>query len=251
MTVAASPSPSQARIFRWLVLAVVPLLALAAWGYRAYTSPPLNVILVTLDTTRADRLGAYGYTKGQTDAFDAFARQGVVFEHAYAPAPITLPSHATMLTGLYPPEHGLRVNGVGRLGKQIPFLAEILKKQGYDTAAFVAAMVLDSQFGLDRGFDTYDDDLSKGQATGHGGERRRDGQDVVNAALAWLAQPRQRPFHCWIHLYDAHAPYDPRPKIFGDQFSAAPYDAGVAWELRQFERITNFLKQQQLDKNTL
>lgn len=235
---------------RWgLVLFGVGML-LAAAAIRRYLSVPrLNVILVTFDTTRADRLGAYGYKHGLTDAFDEFARQGVLFERAYAPAPITLPSHATMLTGLYPPEHGLRANGAGRLPPDIPFLPEILKQHGYDTGAFVAAPVLDSKYGLDRGFDAYDDDIRR--SPGRFGEPRRDGKEVAESALQWLRQRTNRPFFCWLHLYDAHAPYDPRVNAYQQRFEYNPYDAGVAWEVKQFERVTAFLKERGLDSNTL
>jgi arylsulfatase A-like enzyme/Tfp pilus assembly protein PilF len=156
-----------------------------------------------------------------------------------------------MLTGLYPPEHGLRVNGMGRLERQIPLLPEILKKHGYETGAFVAAAVLDSQYGLDRGFDTYDDSLPRKKFTNHFGEPRRDGQDVVESAIAWLKQRTTRPFFCWIHLYDAHGPYDSRPEIFGEKFVEQPYDAGIAREVQQFERVTRFLKETKLDLKTL
>jgi arylsulfatase A-like enzyme/tetratricopeptide (TPR) repeat protein len=235
----------------WLAIFGLTALMAAGAAYRYWSVPRLNVILVTFDTTRADRLGIYGYRHGLTRAFDDFARRGVVFERAYAPAPVTLPSHATMLTGLSPPEHGLRVNGIGRLPGQIPLLPEILKKNGYDTGAFIAAVVLDSQFGLDRGFDIYDDDLSKTKATGHAGDRRREGQDVMDSALSWLERRTNRPFFCWIHLFDAHAPYDSRPDTFGQTFAESPYDAGVAREIQQLARLTAFLKNRQLDADTL
>ena len=213
--------------------------------------PPLNVIVVTFDTTRADHLGAYGYQQGLTSSFDEFARRGVVFERGFAPAPITLPSHTTMFTGLYPPEHGLRLNGEGKLPERIPVLAEILKKQGYDTAAFIAAFVLDRQFGLARGFDTYDDDLSKAKPGTDYQERRRDGHEIVNSALAWLGKRTKRPFFCWIHLFDAHGPYEMRSAEFGQQFESHPYDAGIAVELRAFDRLVSYLREQKLDENTL
>ncbi|MFO0918604.1 MAG: sulfatase-like hydrolase/transferase [Planctomycetaceae bacterium] len=232
---------------------IAGVLSTAGWYLIKFRAgPPLNVILVTFDTTRADRLGAYGYQAGLTGAFDEFSKRGVLFERAFAPTPITLPSHATMLTGLYPPEHGLRVNGMGRLAKEIPSLPEILKAQGYDTGAFIAAPVLGRQFGLDRGFDTYDDRPPRASdgAQSHG-EPRRDGAEVIDLALAWLRERTDRPFFCWVHLYDAHAPYDARPKIFQQRFEQAPYDAGVAWQIQQFERLTNDLKDRQLDSNTL
>jgi arylsulfatase A-like enzyme/Flp pilus assembly protein TadD len=238
------------RVVSVLLLAFSALGVLAmVWWYRGPTRP--NIILVTFDTTRADHLGAYGYTQGLTTPFDDFARQGVIFERAYTPSPVTLPSHATMLTGLYPPEHGLRVNGTGSLSKDLPFLPEMLKQNGYETGAFIAASVLDSQFGLDRGFDTYDDQMPARKISRNVSEPRRDGQDVVTSAIAWLRKRTTRPFFCWVHLYDAHGPYDHRPDVFGKQFVDQPYDAGIAWEVRQFARLNEFLKQSKLGTTTV
>ncbi len=245
---AASPSARRRKIGLMVVALTAATIAGAYW----YFLPPrLNVILVTLDTTRADHLGIYGYQHGLTAAFDDFAKRGVVFDRAFSPAPLTLPSHTTMLTGRYPPEHGLRVNGVGRLPNEIPLLPDILKKQGYDTGAFISATVLDSQFGLERGFDTYDDDLAHHIATAHFGEHRRDGREVVDVALSWLKQRTSRPFFCWIHLYDAHAPYIPRKDQFGPTFEQRPYDSGIAEESRQFARVIDYLKDRRLDEKTL
>ena len=237
----------------WIVACAI-LALIGAGALRWYwQSPRPNIILVTFDTTRADHLGAYGYQQGLTTAFDELAGQGVVFERAYAAVPITLPSHTTMLTGLYPPEHDLRVNGSGQLSAEIPYLPEILKEHGYDTAAFIAASpVLGSQFGLNRGFDTYDDAAAKpsGRTRPYGGERR-DGEEVVDLALTWLKQRTSRPFFCWIHLYDAHGPYDSYADVYQQKFEEHPYDAGVAWEVRQFGRVKAFLKDRHLDSNTL
>lgn len=235
---------------RWLVgIGIVALAAAAVFGFWYLSPPRLNVILITLDTTRADRLGIYGYQNGQTDGFEVFAKEGVIFERAYAPAPITLPSHATLLTGLYPPEHGLRVNGSGQLNKDLPVLTDILKGHGYETGAFIAAIVLDSKYGLDRGFETYDDEIQR--SARHAGEPRRDGKQVVDSALKWMQQRMAKPFFCWVHLYDAHAPYDPRPEQFGQDFAKNPYDAGIAYEAMQFHRIIEFLRSQKLDAKTL
>ena len=132
----------------------------ASFIWHKSTERPLNVLLITLDTTRADRLGCYGYSPASTPVLDRLAKKGVLFERAYAPVPLTLPSHASMLTGLYPPEHGLRNNGKAALSPGLPTLATELQASGYETGAFVAAFVLDHKFGLQRGFDTYDDDLS-------------------------------------------------------------------------------------------
>jgi arylsulfatase A-like enzyme/Tfp pilus assembly protein PilF len=235
-----------------LAAAACALAVFAGWLVWSRSKRPLNVVLVTFDTTRADRLGAYGYPRGLTESFDRLAGQNVVFDRAYAPAPLTLPSHATMLTGLYPPEHGLRVNGSGSLGDDVPLLPALLKRRGYDTGAFVAAFVLHSKFGLSRGFDVYDDDLSDAEPAGeHSFDRRRAGLRVVDAALKWLEQRTARPFFCWIHLYDAHAPYDARKEQFGDRFEREPYDAGIAVEVQQMARVLQFLKDRQLQERTV
>lgn len=234
---------------KWLAAFGLLVLAVLGGVYWKWRAPRPNIILVTFDTTRADRLGVYGYKQGLTEAFDDFAKRGVLFERAYAPGPITLPSHATMLTGLYPPEHGLRVNGSGKLTEDIPFLPEILKQHGYETGAFIAAPVLDSQYGLDRGFDEYDDDFSSSSRS-HG-EPRRDGEIIVDSALKWLKQRTGKPYFCWIHLYDAHGPYDARIGVYQQRFENSPYDAGVAWEVQQFGRITDFLEERKLQSNTV
>ena len=245
--------PYPAVSFRWLATALIAvgcfagLLGVARWSLR---EDSLNVILITLDTTRADRLKTYGDDAELTDGFDRYAQSGVVFEQAYTTAPITLPAHASMLTGLYPPEHALRLNGLGCLSDKIAVLPEILKSRGYDTAAFVSVPVLDAAFGLNRGFDQYDDYATNSKIK-RLTRQRRPGSDVVDSALRWLGQRKSKPFFSWIHLFDAHAPYDTREDLFGTLFESNPYDAGIATELREVERITTFLKQQHLDQNTL
>ncbi|MEZ6031676.1 MAG: sulfatase-like hydrolase/transferase [Planctomycetaceae bacterium] len=242
--------PRSSRIFIGVIFAIVAVTAITVFWPRP---PRPSIILVTFDTTRADRLGCYGYPHGLTSAFDEFAKGGVLFERAFAPCPITLPSHATMLTGLYPPEHDLRVNGSGHLSSEIPFLPAILKEHGYDTGAFIAAApVLGAQFGLSRGFDTYDDAPARlsTRVRPYGGERR-DGEEVVTLALDWLQQRTDKPYFCWIHLYDAHGPYDAFADIYQQKFEKEPYDAGVAWEIRQLARVTALLKERGLDSNTL
>src|SRR5215208_1395137 len=168
-----------------------------------------NIVLVTLDTTRADRMGFLGSTRGLTPALDAFARTATVFTRAYAQAPITTVSHATILTGLFPPSHGVGEFGAP-LPASVPYLPDLLKRQGYTTAAFVGSLVLDPRGGtapgFDRGFDTYDAGFRlrrPGDDRYHSIERRAD--DVVARALDWIARvPAGRPYFAWIHLYDAH-----------------------------------------------
>lgn len=206
---------------------------------------------MTLDTTRADHIGCYGYPLALTPGLDSLASNGVTFERAYTPVPLTLPSHTSMLTGLYPPEHGLHINGMGRLDSSIPVLAEVLKEHKYDTGAFLSAFVLNSKFGLNRGFQTYDDDLSATEQADNFVHRRRNGRSVMDAALGWLRQRGSRPFFCWIHLFDAHAPYDARKSRFSDRFASQPYDAGIAAEDAQLQRLVEFLKSSRLSDRTL
>ncbi len=210
-----------------------------------------NVLLITLDTTRADRLACHGYAPALTPALDSLAAKGVLFERAITPAPLTLPSHASLMTGLYPSEHGLITNGRGRLEESIPTLAEMLQAGGYDTAAFVGSLVLDSKFGLDRGFAVYDDDMTNSDATEHGLDRQRDGRRVVDSALGWLMQRRTKPFFCWVHLYDAHQPYQAHPEEFGDRFRDRQYDGEIAYVDRQIERLLKHLHEHGLSEKTM
>lgn len=196
-----------------------------------------NLILITLDTTRADRLGCYGHSDALTPVLDGLARKGVLFERAYAPVPLTLPSHASMFTGLYPPEHGVRNNGQGALPESLPTLTTELRQQGYDTAAFVAAFVLDRKFGLNRGFQTYSDDLSQADDSQHGHHRYRAGRIVMDSAMSWIDRRDDAPYFCWIHLFDPHFPYLLHEDVFGDQFADRPYDAELAYVDQQLGRL--------------
>ncbi len=187
---------------------------------------PGDVVLITIDTLRADALGFAGHAKAATPNLDRLARQGRVFTNAHAHNVVTLPSHANILTGLYPYQHGVRDNEGFRLADDIPTLGTVLASQGYSTGAFVSAYPLDSIFGLARGFDVYDDRYGEG-GQGHAfamAERR--GDETVAAAMAWWkATPGPR--FLWLHLYDPHAPYD-APEPFASRFEATPYLAEVA-----------------------
>jgi arylsulfatase A-like enzyme len=219
--------------------------------WYGHSPRPVNVLLITLDTTRADRLGCYGYSVGKTPTLDGLARQGVLFERAYAPAPLTLPSHATMLTGLYPPEHGLHNNGQAALPKGLPTLATELQAAGYETGAFVAAFVLDRKFGLQRGFDTYDDDLSQADPSLQGHHQYRDGRLVIDAALRWLRPRSHKPYFCWIHLFDPHYPYLAHEDQYGTEFKDRPYDAELAYVDDQIDRLLSTLQRTGALDNTM
>jgi len=197
-----------------------------------------NILLVTLDTTRADRIGCYGYRRAATPILDRLAASGVRFAEALTAAPETLPAHATLLTGLLPPHHGVRINTEGRLGSLHQTLAEVARGRGYQTAAFVSAFVLDARFGLDQGFDHYDDrvDATRGTAFAAGTNERRAGA-TTDAALAWLrSRDRARPFLLWVHYFDAHAPYDP-PEPFASRFAGSLYDGEIAYMDAQLGRL--------------
>jgi len=197
----------------------------------AATDPP-SVILITVDTVRADRMGFLGSTGGLTPRLDDLAKQAVIFEQSYAQAPLTPVSHATILTGTYPRFHGVRDFG-SRLPDSPPYLPALFRARGYRTAAFVSSIILDPQNGFapgfERGFDTYDAGFHRKK----GGEARlgsmqRRGEETVTHALAWLQKNRQGPVFLWVHLWDAHDPYDP-PAPFKERFANAPYDACVAY----------------------
>jgi arylsulfatase A-like enzyme/tetratricopeptide (TPR) repeat protein len=196
----------------------------------AHPAPPPDVLLVTIDTLRADHVSAYGDARSpSTPAFDRIASEGVLFEQAVAQAPLTLPSHASILTGQWPFRHGVRDNGGFRLAEAVPTLAEALRAGGYHTASFVGAFVLDSRFGLDRGFELYDDAMGHPlpERGGYLAEARRDGAAVAAAAAAWLAGAGPGPVFLWVHLYDPHAPYA-AGEPYRSRYPDRPYAAAVA-----------------------
>ena len=207
-----------------------------------------NIIIITLDTTRADRLGCYGYPQAHTPNIDAIAAVGIRFDRAYTHVPITLPSHTCLMTGTRPPENGVRLNGKRALGSDLPTLAELHHQNGYSTAAFLAAAVLDHRYGLERGFDLYDDDMSTDPRKIQG---QRTAGNVCDRALAWLNTRvgDGPPFMCWIHFFDPHIPYS-APERF-TKLCPDHYDAEVAYMDEQLGRILNWLDEKQLREKTL
>lgn len=204
-------------------------LVLPAWLLLApRTSPPArpSLLLITIDTLRADRVGAYGSTAGLTPAIDALAARGRVFENAVAAAPLTLPSHSTILSGLDPMHHGVRNNGTYAFPSDRETIATRLKAAGYSTAAFVGAVVLDRRYGLARGFDIYDDRIERAVEGRSVLESERPCALVVESAAAWLGA-RRGPYFAWVHFYEPHAPYAPLPDLAAAH-PGQPYDAEVA-----------------------
>jgi choline-sulfatase len=193
---------------------------------------PTNIILITLDTTRADRMGFLGSKLGLTPNLDALARQSVVFSRAYSQVPLTTPSHATLLTGTYPQFNHLQDMGTP-LAKDLPYLPDILRQHGYRTAAFVGSQILDPKSaaapGFDRGFEVYDAGFhsrAPGEDRYQSVERRA--AVVVSHAIAWLNRGQRTPFFLWVHLYDPHDPYDP-PAPFKAKYRDSPYDGEIAY----------------------
>lgn len=203
-----------------------------------------DIVLVTLDTTRADRIGAYGYKDAHTDAIDGIAAKGIRFDHATSPLPLTIPAHSTMFTGLYPHRHGVRSNGDNVLAKEHTTLAEVLGGAGWNTGASVAAFVTGRSWGLSQGFDAYFDQLPEEEPAAEGAapdknfwHDERSGDLVVDDALNWLAgQPAEKPVFLWVHLYDAHFPYL-QHEGQGEVFKDRPYDGELAFMDDQIARI--------------
>jgi len=185
-----------------------------------------NILLITLDTTRADRLGCYGYPQAKTPYLDGLAKEGIRFARVYCPAPVTLPSHISIFSGLYPVTHGVRNNG-HHLPSGIKTLAQILKGRGYATSAFVSSFSVDSRFGLDRGFDVYNDTF-QAQASLKSANAERRAEGTFNRFSQWLENNSGNRFFAWVHYYDPHLPYDPPPP-YREEFSGRLYDGEIAY----------------------
>jgi choline-sulfatase len=243
----------------WLRRAVLGALAvvlvLAAWtivigpiaGVRLFPpAGPRNLLLVSLDTVRADRLGCYQHAAAQTPAIDALAASGLRFEHASTVAPLTLPAHASLMTGTFPGWHGVRDNGGFYLDDDQLTLAEILREKGFRTGGFVGAFVLDRRWGIAQGFDRYVDDFDLDAFPSAAGMDmiQRPGSEVVDRALEWLQADPNRPFFAWVHLYDAHTPYE-APEPFQPRFPRTrdgAYDAEIASADAQIGRLVSALR---------
>ncbi len=215
------------------VVAASAYIALRVLPGGTPVTPHANVILITLDTLRTDRLSCYGSKLVDTPNIDAFAAEGVRFTNAASTVPLTLPAHVSIMTGLYPPGHGVRENVGYVLDERIPTLAELLRKGGWATGGFVSAFVLDHQWGIGRGFDRYFDEFDfRGLETAGAanmGSVQRDGAETVAAATRWLDEkPAGRPFFLWLHLYDPHEPYTPK-EPFKSRYPGRPYDGEVAY----------------------
>jgi arylsulfatase A-like enzyme/Tfp pilus assembly protein PilF len=200
--------------------------------------PPRHLVLVSIDTLRADRLGSYGSATVSTPNLDRLAREGARAADASVPTPLTRPSHVSLLTGLYPAQHGIRDNVSPSLRADIPTLAEMLRSSGFDTAAFVSSVVLSAQSGLNRGFDTYRAEFEAGPDDARFLDTiQRRGDETMAEAIAWLEGHRTGRRAAWIHLYDPHDPYEP-PEPYASRYAGRPYDGEVAWSDELVGRLT-------------
>ncbi|HWB87558.1 MAG TPA: sulfatase-like hydrolase/transferase [Bryobacteraceae bacterium] len=235
------------RVVRWLSASFVLLLGFSAFGQKAPDRP--NIVLISIDTLRYDRLGCTGYTKASTPNLDRLAREGVLFEHVYTPVPLTLPAHTSMLTSTYPATNGVRDNGEA-LAASIPTLAEQFHRRGYQTAAFVSAFVLDRRFGLARGFDSYwgDFDLHRYEGSDPGDVQIR-GDRVEAAAEQWLQAHGQQPFLLFVHFYDLHGPYS-LPASWRSRFTGRIYDGELAYVDSLIGKLRQKLEQGGLQDRT-
>ena len=235
---------------RGLFLVFAILIPCAAGGQTS-SKPAWNVVLITIDTLRADHLGCYGYKQIKTPNVDGLAAEGTRFERAFSVVPVTLPSHATMLTGTYPMLSGMHDFGANKLSPAQPTMAAVLKQAGYATGAVIGAAVLDSRFGLNQGFDFYYDhfDFSRLDEANLD-EMERPGNVVADVTLDWLGKNWQKKFFLWMHLYDPHFPYNP-PEPYRSEYAGRLYDGEIAFADEQVGRLVRFLKEKGVYQNTV
>ncbi len=229
---------------------VITLLAAPIHWTQAGNDAP-NVLLITIDTLRADHLACYGYQKIHTPHIDQLAAAGIRFANAFSAVPITLPSHTVILTGSYPMHTGMHDFSGNKLNASQPTLATILRAQGYTTGAVVGSAVLDSRFGLNRGFDFYYSNFDFSRLSESNlDDMERPGNEVVDRGLAWLARNGQKKFFLWLHLYDPHFPYHP-PAPYSTEYKTHPYDGEIAFDDAQVGRVLRYLKEKNLYDRTL
>ncbi len=233
----------------WLGLVLAQNLA-AQQAPKVVQPTKPNVILITIDTVRADHVGCYGAKDVQTPTLDGLARDGVVFERAISQVPLTWPSHAAMLTGLYPFQNGVQDFTSQPLEARFRSVAQAFQSHGYATGAVVSSFVLDRSWGLARGFDFYDDAFSPAEFLHKDlGLVERRAADSVTHALDWLQKNPRRPFFFWLHLYDPHSPYEP-PEPYRSQFKDHLYDGEIAYADHELGRLIAWLKRNQLYDHT-
>jgi arylsulfatase A-like enzyme/predicted Zn-dependent protease len=248
-------TPKQLTVAGILTLALL-LTLLALWPLLRHWQQQrrlrnLNVILITIDTLRADYVGAYGAGRANTPTLDALASEGVRFNHCIAQTPLTLPSHTSILSATYPLFHRVRDNGAFRVPQTLPLVSEVLQKNNFDTAAFIGAYVLHGKWGLNRGFTTYSDRFDMGRYGRIMLQNEKRADEVLGDTRRWLERrPAQKRFFAWIHLYDPHSPYSPPPP-FDTRFPDDPFRGEVEYTDSELGKFFNFLKEKGLYDNCL
>ncbi len=253
----SAPLPQKRSLGKKIILGVFVCIVAAAAGIfllrpgrnDVTRDREMNVLLVTLDTLRADRVGCYGYREGRTPNMDELARDGVLFLNATCQVPLTLPSHASILTGLYPTAHGVHNNGTYTLSPEHVTLAEVLTDAGFLTAAFTASFSVDSRFGVNQGFEVYDDSFQQDSPFKPLNSERR-AEDVFASFSSWLDRNVSEKFFAWVHFFDPHLPYDPPPGYLKD-FINRPYDGEVAYMDHYIGEIVRSLRAKGLLGRTL
>jgi arylsulfatase A-like enzyme len=233
----------------------LPLLAFAGCSRPSSgadaTVPARNLLLITIDTLRADHVGAYGATRVATPNLDRIAREGALAQHATVQVPLTRPSHLSIFTGRYPAGHGIRDNVAPPLSPDVPLMAEVLKRAGFRTAGFVSSIVLARPCGLERGFDEFSDRFDVGQDDARFlNTIQRRGDVATGEAIAWLGAHARDRFFMWVHLYDPHDPYEP-PGKYAVQYADRPYDGEVAWSDELVGRLLSALSDAGVADQTL
>jgi arylsulfatase A-like enzyme/Flp pilus assembly protein TadD len=234
-------------LFIWLSLLIQPGSALTVINSKGPRAT--NVVLITLDTTRADRLGYSGYERARTPNIDRLAGKGACFTNAYTSVPLTLPSHSSIMTGTYPAYHRVHNNGFYRLPQELETMAEILKINGYKTAAFVSSFTVDSRFGLDQGFDHYDDSFEDKEILKNF-RTERTADKTFSSFASWLEGAATGPLFVWLHFFDPHLPYNPPPP-FSTEFAGHPYDGEIAFVDSIIGQVINKLKEKNLLNQSL
>jgi len=240
------------KTFYFLTLIIlIALIAIAAVWFltkNGEISDIQNVIIISIDTCRADYLSCYGYPEKITPNIDALANEASLFKNTVSPVPITLPAHCSLLTGTNPPYHGVRSNVAYKLAPSNLTMAEILKSNGFQTAAIVSTFVLEKQFGLSQGFDTYDDEYQEIHSSRFGNERK--GDEATRIALEYLENNNDRKSFLFLHYYDPHLPYDP-PSPYREEAPGRPYDGEIAYMDRYVGAIRDALEERGLLDETL
>jgi arylsulfatase A-like enzyme/Flp pilus assembly protein TadD len=250
-------------LFIVFLIAIMPALGATTFAQAISTKPVAakqqlragstrpSVILITIDTLRADHVGCYGAQMVKTPTLDALAHDGVVFERAISQVPLTWPSHAVILTGTYPFQNGVQDFTGQPLAQQFRTVSQAFQQAGYATGAVVSAFVLDRSWGLARGFDFYDDAFAAEtfEKKDAGLVDRRAGESVAHA-IAWLKKTPRRPFFLWLHLYDPHSPYDP-PEPYRTEYRSHPYDGEIAYADHELGDLMSWLKQNHLYDSSL